>query len=304
MLQSPRPQEMEDKEAIKRHYNQIANKSISERKLARNIKIRNVHNFIKSCFFKNYIAPMSTVLDLGIGKGGDLKKYQNVGIKELYGVDIANRSIIDAIERAREMNPEFKVVLKTRDCYTQELDFKRKFDVVSAQFTFHYCFASEDNVDTALNNIVRHLVRGGYVLMTMPCKKEILRRRKACTLSNKFYKIEFKDPGSDQVYGNAYRFSLVDSVNECVEYLVDMDELTRKMCLRGLELVEDTPFEEFYNSNLILHKGLHSRMKIKALSKDEREVMTLHHAVVYRLPNTPHGLDEEPCEAASHAKQC
>lgn len=274
---------MEDKDAVRRHYNQIANKSISERKLARNINIRNAHNFIKSCLFKNYIATMSTVLDLGIGKGGDLKKYQSVGIGELYGVDIANRSIIDAIERAREIDPGFKVVLKTRDCYTQELDFRKKFDVISMQFTFHYCFAREEHVDVTLSNIVKHLARGGCVLMTMPCKREILRRREACTLSNRFYKIEFRTQNSNQLYGNAYRYSLVDSVDGCVEYLVDMDELTRKMGLRGLELVEDTPFEKFYKDNVILHKGLYDRMKIRALDRDEREVMALHHVVVYKL---------------------
>lgn len=275
---------MEDKDAIKRHYNQIANKSISERKLARNINIRNVHNFIKSCLFKTYIPPMSTVLDLGIGKGGDLKKYQNVGIRELYGVDMANRSIIDAIERAREMKLGFKVALKTRDCYTQDLDLKRKFDIVSIQFSFHYCFSSESHVDTALSNISRHLSRGGYVLMTMPNRREILRRRENGTLSNRFYKIEFKAASPGQIYGNSYHYSLVDSVNDCVEYLVDMDELTRKMKLKGLELVEDTSFGDFYKNSLDRSQDLHDRMKIKALDKDEQEVVTLHHVVVYRMP--------------------
>lgn len=274
---------MEDRDAIKRHYNQIANKSISERRLARNINIRSVHNFIKSCLFKNYIAPMSTVLDLGIGKGGDLKKYQNAEIRELYGVDIANRSIIDAIERAREMRLGFRVSLKTRDCYTQEMDLKKKFDVVSIQFSFHYCFSSESHVDIALNNIARHLSRGGYVLITMLSRKEILRRREAGTLSNRFYKIEFKAAFSDESYGISYRYTLVDSVNDCVEYLVDIDELTRKMRLRGLELVEDTPFEDFYKSSLDRHRDLHIRMRIKALDKEELEVVTLHHVVVYRL---------------------
>lgn len=273
---------MDDRETIKRHYNQIPNKSREERKHTMNINIRNANNFIKSCLIKLYVKPRDSVLDIGVGKGGDFKKYQIAKVREVYGLDIANRSILDALSRARESHIDFKLVLKVKDCFTTEIDLRKKFDVVSIQFSFHYCFAKEQYVDITLDNIGRHLVSNGYVLITIPYKEEILKRAKDDKLSNRFYSIRLKDRCSEEVYGNAYYFTLVDSVNDCVEYLVDMRALTEKAQQRGLKLVQDTPFREFYEENAALYPELCSRLVPKALNREEEEVVSLHHVIVFK----------------------
>ncbi|KAM0680805.1 mRNA cap guanine-N7 methyltransferase [Glugoides intestinalis] len=273
---------MEEKESIKKHYNVRPNKSIQERKLTRNINIRNANNFIKSCLLKKYIQSTDNILDLGVGKGGDFKKYQILGVKEVYGFDIANRSILDALERARATNLDFKLVLKVKDCFSTEFELNKTFNVISIQFSFHYCFVQEDYLNTTLKNISKHLKKDGVVLITIPSKKEILRRAECDQLSNQFYKIEFKKMDMIGVFGNAYYYTLVDSLDSCVEYLVDVDVLAEKALERGLVLEEQTPFDKFLAENRVLHESLYRKLVPVELNQDENDVVSLHEILVFR----------------------
>lgn len=110
---------MDEQEEIRHLYNARPNMNERDRRSTRNINIRQANNFVKACLIKKYIRPHDRVLDLGVGKGGDFAKYKSSRISELYGLDIANRSILDAVERAREGNYPFKIVLKTRDTYAR-----------------------------------------------------------------------------------------------------------------------------------------------------------------------------------------
>ena len=272
----------DDIEAIKKHYNGISNKSIEERENTRNINIRKMNNFIKTCLIKKFIVNNDRVLDIGIGKGGDLSKYKNVGVNELYGIDIANKSILDAIKRFREGDYRFKASLKTKNGYSNVFDLHRTFDVVSIQFSFHYAFSSEATFDIAIQNISNHLKYDGYFIITIPCKNEILRRKKIGKLSNFYYKIEFIDPNSEDLYGNGYYYSLIDSVEECIEYLVDMNELQRKMEIKGFELIENTPFEDFFNMEMQYNLKSYNNISYIHLNSDEHEVFNLHNIVVFK----------------------
>lgn len=280
---------MADQEDIKNHYNARANKSVRERKMTRNINIRNAHNFIKSCLINKYVRNGDSVLDLGFGKGGDLQKYRNAGVSVLYGLDIADRSILDAVERARSGNYPFKIVLKTRNTFGEPFDLGRAFDVVSVQFAFHYAFAEKRILETAIKNISNHLRYDGYFIFTTLDKNEILRRRDAGTLANSYYRLEFKESGSSSVYGNTYNYTLVDSLDSCVEYTVDMDELAKIMRASGFRLVECTPFRTFKTAEMAYNSKYYKAMCPRELNAEEQAVFDLHIAVAFqkvrRMPN-------------------
>lgn len=272
---------MEDKETIRRHYNKMPNRSIEERKQTRNFGIRNANNFIKLCLLKDYIRPGDVVLDLGIGKGGDFPKYQMLEVSEVYGLDIANKSILDALRRARDFTYSFKIILKVKDCFGCEFDLRRQFHVISAQFTFHYCFSREKNVDIALGNIERHLKTGGKAVITIPDKDEILKREREGRLSNRYYSIKFKEGSGDEIYGNAYYYTLIDSVDECIEYLVDMDALIDKARQKNLEIVRCVSFKELLYDYSCLYPERYERTLRRTLNREEEEVVYLYQAVVF-----------------------
>lgn len=273
---------MEARDSIKRHYNQIPNRSIEERRNLDTINIRLYNNFIKSVLFRNYIYSNDRVLDFGIGKGGDLKKYQKADILLLYGLDIANRSLLDALDRARGFHLDFKLILKVKDCYTKPFNLYKQFEIISIQFSFHYSFEKEEYLDCTLGNISRHLVNGGHVLITLPQKEEILRRKARQCLSNKFFKIEFTDSENKSIYGNSYIYTLHGSINECIEYLVDVPELQRKAMNYELELVQNVSFDTFFDENIVLNEELYESMKLVNLRHEEHEVTSLHHILVFK----------------------
>lgn len=273
---------MDDLENIRSHYNRRPNKSVEERKYTKNINIRNANNKVKACLIKKYARPHDEVLDLGIGKGGDFAKYRNAGIGLLYGIDIANRSIVDATERAMDGQYPFKIILKTRDAFTAFFDLKRSFDLVSAQFSFHYSFSSETVLDTAIANIKRHIRYDGYFIFTTLDKGEILRRRALGHLKNDYYRIEFAESKGEGVYGQRYYYTLIDSLDSCVEYLVDMETLEKKCVDAGLRLVEKISFEDFlmrerFRADSHYKKAIHNE-----LNAQEREVFDLHIVVVFQ----------------------
>lgn len=274
---------MNDREQIKKHYNQISNKTPDERKSTANINIRNVNNFIKSCLIKEYMLPYCTVLDIGVGKGGDFKKYQAAKVSEVYGLDVANRSILDALERARSSGGLcFKLVLKVKDCFTSKFDLKKEFDFISIQFSFHYCFAKEEYVNITLDNIYRHLKPNGCVIITTPFKEEILKRKAEGRLSNKYYSIKFRQDDIKGTYGDAYSYTLVDSLDDCVEYLVDSKELIDKAAEKGLHIVLNQSFKEYYESRALLYTDLYNRMVPNELNNEELEVVNLHKIFVFK----------------------
>ncbi|KAI5176410.1 mRNA (guanine-N7-)-methyltransferase [Pancytospora epiphaga] len=270
---------MDYQDEIRQHYNARPNMNENDRKRTKNINIREANNYVKMCLLTKYINPRDRVLDIGVGKGGDFGKYKNCRISELYGLDIANRSILDAVDRARGANYLFKIVLKTADAYGKPFNLRRCFDVVSIQFSLHYAFPSEEVLQISLENINRHLTTNGLLLLTILDKEEILRRKRLQTLSNAYYSIKLRDPESESIYGNAYYYTLVDSVDSCIEYMIDTDELCRRLGKMGFELVEKTGFDAFQNTS---NGKLHGKRKINLLNLEEKEVFDLHIVVVFR----------------------
>lgn len=67
------------------------------------LHLRNLNNWIKLALINTYCQEKSRVLDLACGKGGDLKKWKERSIYHYVGVDIADGSIADAVNRFKNM---------------------------------------------------------------------------------------------------------------------------------------------------------------------------------------------------------
>ncbi|KAJ9640809.1 uncharacterized protein PV06_06965 [Exophiala oligosperma] len=136
------------------------------------------------------------VLDVGCGKGGDLGKWQLAPqVVGLYvGLDPAETSISQARERYQSMRrgrrPIFDAYFLPQDCFgawigdvgiVREVGIDPNagngqpsrwggggFDVVSAMFTMHYAFESEEKVKMMLRNIAGALKKGGRFIGVVP----------------------------------------------------------------------------------------------------------------------------------------
>lgn len=233
------------------------------------IKLRNFNNAIKYMLIDKFTKRGDIVLELGCGKGGDLRKYGAAGISQFIGVDISNASIKEAQKRYESMkNLDYQVILITGDCFGESLgvavapfpECRFPCDIVSAQFCLHYAFETEEKARRTMLNVTKSLKIGGYFIGTIP-DSEFIRYKmnrvekdvEKPSWGNSIYKITF--PNNDyqkndnefiSPYGQMYTFWLEDAIDNVPEYVIPFETLRSLADEYGLELELRMAFNNFF----------------------------------------------------------
>ncbi|QLQ79559.1 hypothetical protein HG537_0C02060 [Torulaspora globosa] len=255
---------------VRQHYNErtfIANRS--RRNLSPIIKLRNFNNAIKYMLIDKYTRRGDVVLELGCGKGGDLRKYGAADISQFIGIDISNASIQEAHKRYRSMkNLSFQVILITGDCFGESLgvavepfpECRFPCDVVSVQFCLHYAFETEEKARRALLNVSKSLKIGGHFFGTIP-DSEFIRYKlnkigkdvEKPSWGNSIYKVTFEnneyaknDGEFPSPFGQMYTYWLEDAIDNVPEYVVPFETLRSLADEYGLQLELQMPFNKFF----------------------------------------------------------
>ncbi|XP_022646202.1 mRNA cap guanine-N7 methyltransferase-like isoform X1 [Varroa jacobsoni] len=257
---------------VAQHYNSLPDQGREGRKESRIFHMRSFNNWVKSMLIKEFIKRarenphMSQgafrVLDIGAGKGGDLMKWQKGDINHLVCADIAETSLQQAKERYMDNRNRavrlgfdiFEAEFVAADCTRERLADKYSqsdivFDVVSCQFTFHYCFESLTQARCMIRNISERLRKGGYFIGTTPNAYELVRRLKESdelSFGNDVYTVTFSSKEDFPLFGCKYNFQL-EGVVDCPEFLVNFEMFKILAREQDLELVQRWTFEEFFN---------------------------------------------------------
>ncbi|CAH6420075.1 mRNA capping enzyme [uncultured virus] len=159
--------------------------------------MRAFNNFIKSNIIMTYCTNKQSVLDIGCGRGGDLRKFIFANVGEYVGVDIDNNGLfvisdsannrykslaktlkrvppmqfIQADARAKFNTQAQLTVLPNMTQHNQKLiatllSGKKQYDVINAQFTLHYYLSDAVSWSNFCDNVNKHLAPGGYMLVT------------------------------------------------------------------------------------------------------------------------------------------
>ncbi|CAE7740255.1 Rnmt [Symbiodinium sp. CCMP2592] len=192
------------------------------------VRLRNFNSFAKAGLLEQFLSkvlrevrgedPQISVLDLGCGKGGDVKKLVNSGVTVYCGVDVSFSSLEVLVRRVQELQqklaaakhgslgrvrgcPLVEVSLVHGDCWQQRLepawDFSARhgtarldsmgktwFHLVTSQMACHYAFQSQASVDVMLHNASSRLCRGGYFVGTVPNSSRIISLERARGVGN------------------------------------------------------------------------------------------------------------------------
>ncbi|KAF7684413.1 mRNA cap guanine-N7 methyltransferase [Astathelohania contejeani] len=283
-----RKSEDEKVRSIAEHYNKIPSLKREERHKSKIINIRNMNNFIKSLLIKTYTHQNFTVLDLGCGKGGDLNKYKIAKISKYIGIDIAEKSIEEAKSRYKQGNYDFECEFDCLDAYNTFIDKKWKCDIVSSQFSFHYAFSSIESLKIAVKNVALQLKPGGHFILTIPDAKTIIRRYKKYgnDYGNEYHKIHFlKEEFNEKECGIEYEFRLEEAVDNCVEYIADLDLLISECSKQEMFLVETKTFLEYFNVSVKKDLALYNKLVPERLKNEELKVIELYRIVVFKKNN-------------------
>jgi mRNA (guanine-N7-)-methyltransferase len=272
------------------HYDKIVlNQDLYTVEKDRTKNLRRINNFIKAGILMNYVNKNNVVLDLGCGKGGDLRKYKSLKIKKYVGVDVSEKSIQEAISRVRYLKPSFVAQFCVNDAYNDKLLFAgapNQFDVITSQFSFHYAFFDETSLETSVFNINTNLKPGGFFIITVPRKNVIINRVLKHRAHNSLYSITDVNPKSNDIDSwKNYNFSLCGSINKCTEYFVNFLKLKEMLEKEKIYLEERTPFVCLLKQYIRKHENLFTQMKINNPNAEEKEIIGLYEVIVFRKSN-------------------
>ena len=247
------------------HYNQRQDVGTEARKNSPIIGLKRFNNWVKSALINLYAPPESEdqkgirILDLGCGKGGDLRKWDQQHVSEMVMLDIADVSIQHARSRYTESSLPWDAHFFVGDGFRTPLDqlvpqhlLRPMFDVVTMQFCLHYGWDTEENARTMLTNVAKWLRPGGIFIGTIPDEETLFGRLEetgdatALEFGNDEYKVEFdiRYAQGDMPFGNKYHFWLKDAVDNVPEYVVDWRMLESTASEVGLHLAYKARFDQ------------------------------------------------------------
>ena len=265
------------------------------------------------------------LLDIGSGKGGDIKKWKRAKLGEVFGIELD----VQNIEYARNLfnkipKPKPRVVYLIGNCsrlifpdydagpsesnrinLKKYLPAQHTFDVVGIQFALHYFFENEITFRTILQNVTDNCKIGGYFIGTcfdgVRLFKALKGKKKISGTDESGQVIWSIDKEYKTTRFNANKNSLgrevkvfVKSIgNYHTEYLVNFDYLDKMLEDYGFEKVRVTPFSEEYENmmkeNYSNNKNMMNIQNIdEKIGDSEKEFSFLNNAFVYKkVKNAP-----------------
>ncbi len=216
-------------------------------------RMRKFHNFIKAELIgevAEQFDPPVSLLDISVGKGGDLQKWEHADIDTVYGIDPDNESIQEAKQRFADGVKEGRIKSSRKYTFEQKTIsdpntyINKKFDIVSCQFTIHYFFVDEDTLEMVIGKVSDSLKSDGYFIGTTLVDTKV----KELIKDNKFKdKIDIK-----AVDEYSYRMKLLDTAQiydkDLPEYYVNLDKLKTVCTKYGLVFKEAKSFTEMYTN--------------------------------------------------------
>jgi hypothetical protein len=184
---------------MKAEFQKFVNETnVERRKNSSIIRMRDYHNWVKRTLIESVVYKISNsgtgiyLLDIAVGRGGDLDKWNKAGIKGVFGFD-ANPDSIYSID---PFNPGAKQRLETYqikdsknklkenivyevgnaisptgelldkiDSYLAKNSIKG-FQIVSCQFALHYFYGHRLNLQRVMQLVSMYLTKGGYFIGT------------------------------------------------------------------------------------------------------------------------------------------
>lgn len=226
------------------------------------ITMRKFHNRIKYQLITQSILhykrhnphQLTSILDVSVGRFGDLYNYIRSGVDYVLGMDPHEESINEAERRLinTDLNADIHIATITNKEKPPSIE-QKTFSVVCCHFTLHYFFEKESMLRNALQHISEALVPGGYFIGTTIVGKRV----DQCDKESEHYairKLYNEEEKKENVFGLGYKFKLVDNPDtglyfdinkEQTEYLVNVETFVGIAKEYNLKLLKLTDFWQY-----------------------------------------------------------
>ena len=244
------------------------------------------HLGIKDSLYEKYIKKGDTLLELAVGKGGDLNRWIRNQPSRIVGMDISLANLVSPIDSVSKRcldakrNKRIPPVLPIQGNFTEHPLFEqadkympillgaqsgstdylkqfeglKAFDDVSCQFAMHYACESEEKFRAFAKNI-RDTCKGhffgtcsdGKAIYSLLIGKQSHLFGKYAKIAGEYTK-EYKDQDTwAEEFGMPVKVMLESFVKPEIEYLVPFGKVTEIMEEMGFELAESKLFDEIYD---------------------------------------------------------
>lgn len=210
-------------------------------------KFRKYHNFIKRCMINTFCkGGNKTVLDLGIGRGGDIDKYKYNKVQKIFGVEPNETNYKQLLERFPQymIDPAFVELIKTTAQDTPTIVKAvgvEGVDIVASFFSLSFFFFPDkpDDLTHLVQTISQNLKEGGYFIGTT------IDGGKVKDLLSSQPKYDFKDGTIELTSDNKVVFEIKGTIVERqLESLVDFERLKNALESVGITYVESSFFKD------------------------------------------------------------
>ncbi len=232
------------------HYDAVAAAAGASAGAGRRTDLQRFHNAAKRALLAAFAGGAGRVLDLACGRGGDVRKWNDLGVRHVTGVDASARSLEEAERRARAaalpgltrafVHADLTAVADAGGWGGGAGGAGGSFDAVTCMFALHYFFGSERCARELVRAVADSLRPGGYFVGIVPDALEVNERIRYGAYEDDVSRIEALWPGAPACFGSAYTFAVRDTVvaepgAEAVEYLVYGSVLAELAAAHGLE---------------------------------------------------------------------
>lgn len=152
-------------------------------------ELRKFHNYIKIQLINNAVKSnnASSLLDIAVGRGGDINKWIHSKLKYIVGFDNHSESIFSDTKKGGEFDGAIARFTNIRSTnkrvpfikfyklsaldenalsFLNSKDSNKLYDIVSCQFALHYFSKSDDSLKRVLNLVSNKLNKGGLFIGT------------------------------------------------------------------------------------------------------------------------------------------
>lgn len=250
--------------------------------------MRKYHNHIKRQLYNKYTKSGDSLLELAVGKAGDLNKWVSNNVKDIVGYDIDETSINEGIRRSTIVKSDTNIKLYVKDLSREIITGNNQKDVIVSMFAFHYFFESEQTFNTIMKSITNNIKDDGIFMGTMFDGKlvnNILKNGKFELNDDKItrFKIEQVNKTGTE-FGNKMSVFIKDTVLDkpMNEYIVNFDAFVVRMKDYGFDLIESKMFEDLYDENF-------------KLNRIEKGISFLNRTFVFKKRGSPAKLKKSKC---------
>ena len=217
-------------EQVKHHYNKTASNIRKNDDVG---KVARVHNWVKAMLIEKLCSPDDTIIDIGCGRGGDVKKYKHSKIQHIIGIDLSDKSLLEMKKRCEKESLTCELICADA-C---SVCLPTNVDGIVANFSLHYFFNGRENI--IIPKIYNSLKYEGYFW-------GIVSNPKILTNKSDLFSVDITEKNKQYT---SYKFTLGNAVSECVESVIHTEKFEFVCNMSGFKTILIQNLHDFICEN-------------------------------------------------------